>query len=619
MKRLLCLLLCLTCLVGVMGLAAPTAYGAPLIDDTFRPFYICPIEGRLPAEHTVTPVSLFDFDVATYIGGNWISGFVQGMYLSVLNAMMNAIFHMSVTIGVLTAYVVGEAFRLDFVSGATEQIALSVERLVGVGGGGIGRAGFLPQILLFAVFALGCFLLYTAVLKRETTRALGTAARFVVIFLAIVGLTANASVVLRNLNDFSAELSEAALDAGVSFVTPLAPPTEGQGSVRAVQEMIFDMQIRQPWLLLHFGTTDIDTIPDGAERINALLASNGDYRERNQVLRREIDTYGNTLVTNVTGRLGTVILLFIMNLVLSYYMVLLALLMVLSQLLFVVYFILFFLALIFSLIPGFESVARRGMEKFIRALLFRLGYALILVLAFSLSMLVYTVTAGRAFLFVALLQILVFAGLYRAQDEMLGMFCMSGSAENHRFARGVGRPLHRAGRIGLRSVKKIAFGYFWGRRGGNRRTEPRIKRSDAGRPSPLGGAGGGVGKVKATHGVIGGTAAKSGPKQGKRGVLSAVPTVDTRHPAQKNQTARPVRGSTAHHVANPTTERPPMSQRQRQPVSTGPELNPHPTWAERRAERKAAATLDVPRQPGIYREPMPRRGKRDAEKGNSET
>ncbi|MCL2563759.1 MAG: hypothetical protein FWE08_06960 [Oscillospiraceae bacterium] len=603
-KKLLRLLWCAVCVLGLVVLTAPTAAASGLLDDTSFPIQ--------------------NYDIATYIDTSGFFGNVRAVPAIILNALMNMFFSISVMLGSLTGYVVRESFRLDFVGDAADQIGQSVQRLIGVGSGGIGGTGFLPALMLFAVVTTGLYLMYLVVVKKETTRVLSTALRFVFVFAAVVGLTMNAPAVLRNLNDFSIGLSEVALDTGVSFASPLGGASEGD-SVAGLENMVHDIQIRQPWLLLHFGTTSIDSLENGHERVYALLSSaEMPGAVRDMVLQRELNVYGNTNVTNVTSRLGMVFLLFFVNLALSFFIIMLALLMVLSQLLLILYFFLFLLSMVFSLIPGFQSAAKRGMDKFINALLMRLGYTLIIVLAFSLSTLVYSIADGRAFLFVALLQILVFAGIYKSQDDILGLLRID-SGENHRFARGVGQPFRRGRRSVMRTIGKVGAGFKLGRASRRRNETPGSPAPSgsqtASRPQEKQSFGGRVGStIGKVRDIPSSVADNVGYTKDR---VKSMP-VRVRHRAAanvgafKDGVANTSGARHAERAANRAAFNASVDARRQQrdevmresvPQGTSPDLKPNPTRKERRAERRAANTVDQPtaRPDRVPRPPRERR------------
>jgi len=148
-----------------------------------------------------------------------------------------------------------------------------------------------------------------------------------------------------------------------------------------------------------------------------------------------------------------VLILFFINLGISIFVLSLTGLMIFSQLLLIFYLTLLPVALALSLFPTFSGIAKRSIERVFNTLLLRVGYTLIITIAFSLSLLVYRVSSelSMPFLLVGFLQILVFWGVHKKQDELLGMLSLQ-SGENHRAEQSMLRTGRNLGR------KALAFG-----------------------------------------------------------------------------------------------------------------------------------------------------------------
>jgi len=405
-------------------------------------------------------------DLPVYIEERgFFSGAFAGTGESILNMFSGMFWSLALTIAGTASHIVYEAFTLDVIGDAFLQIGQAVHRLVGVNPAHIETRGLLPTVLFLAVILTGFYVGYLAIFKREVANAVGKTVRFVVVFLGIVILSSQSMVILRTMHNVSLEISNSLLDVGVQLATPHGQANTGEGGPRGMQNLVLDLTVRQPWLMFTFGTTDISSLENGEERVREMMMSHADTVWREEVLRAEVETYGNIYVGNASGRLANVLLLVVINSAISFYVVLLSLLLALSQLLFVFWFFIFMFAMVLSLIPGFDGAAQRGMERFIRAFLLRIGYTLILVLAFALSSIVFSAAAGRPFFFIAILQIIVFAGIYKTQDEVMGLLCMSG-ADNHRLGRGVGAPFQRIGR-GASRVGRMLILRHWLRGGRN--------------------------------------------------------------------------------------------------------------------------------------------------------
>ena len=67
---------------------------------------------------------------------------------------------------------------------------------------------------------------------------------------------------------------------------------------------------------------------------------------------------------------------------------------------------------ILSMIPSFDGMSKRAITKLFNTILTRAGITLIITTAFSISTMLYTLSAGYPFFLIAFLQIVTFAGIY---------------------------------------------------------------------------------------------------------------------------------------------------------------------------------------------------------------
>lgn len=84
----------------------------------------------------------------------------------------------------------------------------------------------------------------------------------------------------------------------------------------------------------------------------------------------------------------------------------------------------------------------------------RAGITLVLTISFSLSAMVYSLTATQPFFVVAFLQIVVFAGIYFKLNDLMGMMALSSSDSQNTTNRVMRRPKQTASR----AIRKIVVG-----------------------------------------------------------------------------------------------------------------------------------------------------------------
>ena len=438
-KRLLAAVI----LITAAFFLAPNVLASELVDTTVNEAYGF---SRYPIGHYA-----LDLYIDPSAGGGFL-GIQLPDVSRILFSITNAIWELCVFLASAVGSVVQEAFRLDFLSRATDEIGRNIQQIAGVSERGFSSTGFLPMLLPLAVLATGAYVLYVGLFKREMTKALGAVVNFLVMFVLIIGFIAFAPSYIQAINSLSVDLADGALRTTNAILNPGANDTDV--AVAGIREALHQVQIHAPWQLLQYGSLDIDPA-----RVHELLSHAPHSDARLDVVVREVEGYSNLHIGGEVDRFGTVLILFFVNLGISIFVLSLTGLMIFSQLLLIFYLTLLPVALVLSLFPTFSGIAKRCIERVFNTLLLRVGYTLIITIAFSLSLLVYRVSAelSMPFLLVGLLQILVFWGVHRKQDELLGILSLQ-SNENHRAERSVLRSGRNLGRKALAFGKGIITG-----------------------------------------------------------------------------------------------------------------------------------------------------------------
>ena len=133
---------------------------------------------------------------------------------------------------------------------------------------------------------MGIYVAYTGLLKRETTKAIHAVINFLVVFILSASFIAYAPNYISKINDFSADISSSALSLGTKIVLPDSN-SKGKDSVDLIRDSLFSIQVKQPWLLLQYGESDIETL--GSDRVESLLSESPDTDDREDVVIEEIE------------------------------------------------------------------------------------------------------------------------------------------------------------------------------------------------------------------------------------------------------------------------------------------------------------------------------------------
>lgn len=451
-----------------LSITGTVAHAAGLVDNTVS-------DANAYSKYPLENYQL-DFYVDSswnWLPWNWLDGIGKSIQFG-LYAITNFIWTVSLYISNATGYVVQEAYKLDFISDTADAIGKNIQTLAGVTQNGFSGEGFYVGFLLILILVMGIYVAYTGLIKRETTKAVHAVISFLVVFILSTSFIAYAPDYIAKVNRFSADVSNSALSLGTKIVLPDSN-SKGKDSVDLLRNSLFSVQVKQPWLLLQYGESDVESL--GADRIEELLSASPDTDTREDIVIAEIEDKDNPnmSVTKTMSRLGTVVFLFIFNIGISIFVFLLTGMMIFSQVLFILYAMFLPVSFILSMLPTYESMAKKALTKLFNTIMLRAGITLIITTAFSISTMFYSISAGYPFFMVAFLQIVTFAGIYFKLGDLMAMFSLQSSDTQQISRRIMRRPYMYLGR-------------------GARRLERRIGRTVA-----AGAAGGVAGAVVASH------------------------------------------------------------------------------------------------------------------------
>lgn len=367
-----------------------------------------------------------DFYVDTgwdWLPWNWTDGIGKNVMYG-LYVITNFIWRISLYLSNLTGYAVAEAFKLDFITKMAGTVGKNIQTLAGITSGGISSDGFYGGALLLLILIVGVYVIYHGLIKRETAKAMQAVLNFVLIFVISALFISSAPSLVKKVNSFSTDISSAALSLGTKITMPDSN-VKGKDSVDLIRDNLFAIQVRQPWLLLQYGSTNVKKL--GKDRVKDLEATspnknNGEDREK--VVKKEIEEKknNNLTISQVGNRFGTVVVLFFFNLGVSFFVLSFTGLMLLYQVLFIIYSMFLLFSCLIAMVPGQNTVLQKGVEKVFNAILIRSGITLVVVVAFSISTMFYNLSSDYPFFMTMFLQIVTFVGIYVKLPDILGMF-----------------------------------------------------------------------------------------------------------------------------------------------------------------------------------------------------
>lgn len=482
----------------LLAMLGTVVQAAGLVDDTVN----------VANEYSRYPLDNYQLDFYVdnswgWLPWNWSDGIGKQVMYG-LYAITNFIWTISLYLSNATGYLIQEAYSLDFISDTADSIGKNMQTLAGVTTGGLSTEGFYVGFLLILILVLGVYVTYTGLIKRETTKAIHAIVNFIVVFVLSASFIAYAPDYIKKINDFSSDISQASLSLGTKIVLPYSD-SQGKDSVDLIRDSLFSIQVQQPWLLLQYNNSDIESI--GTERVESLLSTSPDINngeDRENIVIEEIEDRNNTnlTITKTINRLGTVFFLFIFNIGISIFVFLLTGIMTFSQVLFIIYAMFLPVSFILSTIPSFDGMSKRAITKLFNTILTRAGITLIITTAFSISTMLYSLSVDYPFFLIAFLQIVVFAGIYFKLGDLMSMFSLQSNdsqnvgsrimrkprvlmhAQIHRLQRNLGRSMTAFGvgsAIGSASRKQGQSGS-----GSSARTQADHTRPDRQEKSTLG-------------------------------------------------------------------------------------------------------------------------------------
>ena len=411
---------CVFAVIFVLASVGTVAHATGLVDDTIN------------SANEYSKYGLGNYQLDFYVDNswgwlpwNWSDGLGKSVMYG-LYAITNFIWTLSLYLSNATGYLVQEAYSLDFISQTADSIGKNIQTIAGVNQNGFSSSGFYVGFLLIFILILGIYVAYTGVIKRETTKAVQAVLNFVIVFILSASFIAYAPDYVGKVNDFSKDVSNASLDVGTRIVMPNSN-VQGQNSVDMIRDSLFSIQVKQPWLLLQYGSTDVDEA-----RVESLVSvspdtNNGEDRENVVIDEIENQDNANLSISKVISRLGTVFFLFLFNIGISIFVFLLTGIMIFSQILFIIFAMFLPISFLLSMIPSFDGMAKRAITKLFNVIMTRAGITLVITVAFSISTMLYSLAGSSPFFMIMFLQIVTFAGIYFKLGDIMNMFALQSS------------------------------------------------------------------------------------------------------------------------------------------------------------------------------------------------
>src|SRR5699024_6291104 len=139
----------------------------------------------------------------------------------------------------------------------------------------------------------------------------------------------------------------------------------------------------------------------------------------------------------------------------SIFVFLLSGIMIFSQILFIIYAMFLPISFLLSMIPTFENMGKQAIMKLFNVIMLRAGITLIIIVAFIISSMLYSLTTSYPFFLIAFLLIVTFDGIYMKLDDIMNMIKLKSNDSQQVGRQVMRRPYCMFKRGGGRIKRKI--------------------------------------------------------------------------------------------------------------------------------------------------------------------
>ncbi|MBE7106806.1 hypothetical protein FT637_28630 [Bacillus cereus] len=413
MKKFITLLLLVCTLLLAFNLlfkAAPV-----YAEDEPRPSLIDDIipKNKEKLKYEEYPPSSYGIDVYTPEGGfgeslkfwKWKDN-IKEQIVATIFILISIAWTVNLAISSLVTNMVGQSMSLNIVADVGDKLGDVISKTAGFNGSW--GNGIYSELIGLMLAFLACWVIWVGFIQRRQSEMLGGLLKALGILVFTLGFFANSSYIIKGLNTFSEQVNKTVLDSTQS----ISGASEGHSSgVDSITDLTHTLLIKQPYTLLQFGTTDMKKIGD--ERIKKMLITT-DPDKRKDLLKDEVEVQKNqTLSLDATFERGALVLLLgLINLPLWIVLGLCSMAMLFYQLMFIIVALMSPVMLLMALVPAWTGTAKKFLAELFRTLLMKVAIGFLVTLMFWVSSILFSATDKYGYLFVAILQILSFLGVW---------------------------------------------------------------------------------------------------------------------------------------------------------------------------------------------------------------
>jgi hypothetical protein len=343
---------------------------------------------------------------SNWLPWNWLKAggdLVFFVFHFLLNVIVLSLFNTADQMG----QIIQGLFRMDFITIAVSRVTSYIQEIAGIKNNALLRTGLYPNFLTFIIVVNGFSFLYL-LYKKQTGELISKVLKMIAIIIASIGFISSADKIIIGANGFVTEIQNTILESLLLIDGEETEPSE------LIRETHFELSIYKPYLLLQYGTTRVDE-----RRVDILLST--PIGERGEIVRAEAEG-GNRVFESWTGlmyRLINIGYISVCNLILGTIFLLLAAFSIYHQFLFLIFLIIAPFVFVRAALPEGSGVLIKYSGMLIYHLGSRLLSTIIIVVMFSFSRLLFSITVAESYLAMSTIQIILYVTIYKKRKELL--------------------------------------------------------------------------------------------------------------------------------------------------------------------------------------------------------
>lgn len=299
-----------------------------------------------------------------------------------------------------------------------DKVSTEVKKLVGISGTKFKTNGFFYSIVKVFALAVIVYAFYKLVWERSFISSFMELLKFIVVLTTALLLFANFAPFLKGMNQISTEIG--------GFVGG------GKNTADSFSERLWETLVDEPYLLLQYGTTDVDKI--GKNRVRELLKAPPGSRERKELVYKEVHELENFHMTyeSVINKVDKVMVISLLTLLSMLPIGLLSLATIFTQIWFVIIAIIAPFALLIASFPSQFGVLKRYLFELALPLIIKIALHFVMLILLYLMTIARDIRISNADYFMngdivglfnnAIMILLLFIGLFLLRKRIFGLF-----------------------------------------------------------------------------------------------------------------------------------------------------------------------------------------------------